>query len=123
MNPVLGETFNGEFEDGTKYYAEQTCHHPPISHFMFYGPNELYVYTGYAQFAAHSGFNSLTINTTGRRRIQFKDGMTVDLDNTTEYFDNAFVGTLRHQAIGSISYRIPGNNLLATLIFGKVKKK
>ena len=29
-----GETFQAEFPDGTQIFAEQTCHHPPISHFQ-----------------------------------------------------------------------------------------
>jgi hypothetical protein len=33
LNPILGETCYRELPDGTVYYAEQTCHHPPISHF------------------------------------------------------------------------------------------
>ncbi len=123
MNPILGETFNGEFEDGTKYYAEQSFHHPPISHFMFYGPEELYTYTGYGQFAAHPGFNSLTVNVTGGRKITFKDGMCVEFGNATEYFDSAFVGTVRHQAIGAITYTAKSCQLSATLNFGKVKQK
>ena len=79
----MGETYSGEFEDGTKYYAEQTCHHPPISHFMFYGPSDLYKYTGYGIFAAHPSFNSITVNVTGDRKITFQDGMSVTLDNAT----------------------------------------
>ena len=33
LNPVLGETLCMETERGSILYAEQTCHHPPISHF------------------------------------------------------------------------------------------
>ncbi len=77
----MGETFNGEFEDGTKYYAEQTCHRPPISHFMFVGPEDKYVYTGYGNFAAHSGMNSVTVNVTGGRKIVFADGQTITFNS------------------------------------------
>lgn len=34
FNPTLGETFQGEIA-GNKVYAEQICHHPPISSFLF----------------------------------------------------------------------------------------
>ena len=81
MNPILGETLTGEFEDGTRYYSEQTCHRPPISHFMFYGPNDLYVYTGYGHFAAHPGLNNLTINVAGSRLMKFKDGYSYTFNN------------------------------------------
>ena len=81
LNPILGETFNGEFEDGTQYYAEQTCHRPPISHFLLYGPNNSYMYHGYVEFAAHPGFNSITVNVTGSRKITFADGTTIMFGN------------------------------------------
>ena len=40
LNPILGETYVSECEDGSKGYFEQTSHHPPISHAQFYGPDE-----------------------------------------------------------------------------------
>ena len=33
LNPMLGETYECEWEDGSKFYLEHTCHTPPISHF------------------------------------------------------------------------------------------
>lgn len=119
----MGETYSGEFEDGTRFYAEQTCHHPPVSHFMFYGPDDLYIYTGYAQFAAHPSFNSVTINTVGTRKVTFKDGFSVELQNCTEFFDNAFVGTTRHQAIGNIEYKSADRKVSAIIYLGSVKNK
>ncbi len=65
------------------YFAEQTCHRPPISHFMFYAPDNLYLFTGYALFAANPSFNSITVKVTGTRKITFKDGMTIELGNST----------------------------------------
>eukprot|EP00826_Nyctotherus_ovalis_P019302 TRINITY_DN1592_c0_g1_i11.p2 TRINITY_DN1592_c0_g1~~TRINITY_DN1592_c0_g1_i11.p2 ORF type:complete len:117 (+),score=30.04 TRINITY_DN1592_c0_g1_i11:101-451(+) len=81
LNPILGETFTGEFEDGTKYYAEQTSHHPPISHYMLRGPDDIYVFTGYANFAAHPGLNTISINVRGDRKITFKNGITYNFNN------------------------------------------
>ena len=33
FNPILGETYQSRFNDGTKCFLEQTSHHPPVSHF------------------------------------------------------------------------------------------
>ena len=33
LNPMLGETYQCEWEDGSKIYFEHTCHTPPVSHF------------------------------------------------------------------------------------------
>lgn len=38
-NPVLGETYVGEWPNGVKLYGEQISHHPPISAFQIIGKN------------------------------------------------------------------------------------
>ena len=47
LNPMLGETYECEWEDGTKFYLEHTCHTPPISHFYIKSNNNLYIVSGY----------------------------------------------------------------------------
>lgn len=31
FNPILGETFEGEYSCGARVFAEQISHHPPVS--------------------------------------------------------------------------------------------
>ena len=38
FNPILGETLQGSYSDGTKVYCEQISHHPPITYFLVVGP-------------------------------------------------------------------------------------
>ena len=47
LNPMLGETYECEWEDGTKFYLEHTCHTPPISHFYIKSSKNLYIVSGY----------------------------------------------------------------------------
>ena len=42
LNPMLGETYQCEWEDGSKMYMEHTCHTPPISHFFLKSSSGLY---------------------------------------------------------------------------------
>ena len=51
LNPMLGETYQCEWEDGTKIYCEHTCHTPPISHFYVKEKNNLYTISGYFEMA------------------------------------------------------------------------
>ncbi len=129
---MIGETFNGEFEDGTRFYAEQTAHRPPTTHFMFYGPEDKYIYTGYGNFAAHTGANSIVVNVTGGRKLVFEDGQTVTFNNADvfliqltwqEFFDSTFWGTLRHQAKGTLLYEDKGNRIVATINLGAAENK
>jgi hypothetical protein len=43
----LGETYECEWEDGTKFYLEHTCHTPPISHFYIKSSKNLFIVSGY----------------------------------------------------------------------------
>jgi hypothetical protein len=40
LNPILGETLQVDFSDGSKLYMEQTCHHPPVSSFYLRAPDD-----------------------------------------------------------------------------------
>lgn len=80
MNPVLGETYECLFTDGSKYYAEQTSHHPPVSSYEVYGPNKSYYFAGYSKFGSSAGLNSLTVSNKGKRFVQFPDGVRFDFD-------------------------------------------
>lgn len=60
LNPILGETVQRTLPDGTKFYGEQTSHHPPITNFMLEAPDSLYRFSGFFEYKAWlSGMNSL----------------------------------------------------------------
>lgn len=61
MNPVIGETYEMLWEDGSKIYMEQSFHHPPVSHFYMIGPKKNYKYHGFCHFGAGAGFNSVKV--------------------------------------------------------------
>ena len=49
LNPMLGETYECEWKDGTKCYVEHTNHTPPISHFYIKSAKNLFIISGYIQ--------------------------------------------------------------------------
>ncbi len=61
LNPILGETHEMKYEDGSTIYLEQTSHHPPISHYIMYGPNNNYTFSGFSLFSSSAGLNSLKV--------------------------------------------------------------
>lgn len=71
FNPLLGETNQGYFVDGTRYYCEHTSHHPPISHFLIEHPEGLYKMYGYYEFFGSMGKNSLTSGLRGPNTLEF----------------------------------------------------
>ena len=74
FNPLLGETHQGSFADGTQFYCEHTSHHPPITHFFLEGPNNSYKMYGYYEIGGKLGKNSFTSSLFGPTTIEFLDG-------------------------------------------------
>lgn len=74
FNPLLGETNQGMFADGTKYYCEHTSHHPPITHFLVEGPENSFRMHGYYEFIGNMGKNNLTSGLRGPIVVEFPDG-------------------------------------------------
>lgn len=69
FNPLLGETLQLFFEDGTKIYCEHTSHHPPIANFLVEDPNERYKLYGYYEFKAQISSNSLIMKNEGPNNV------------------------------------------------------
>lgn len=85
LNPILGETYAGELQDGTEIYLEQTCHHPPITSCIQIGPNGLYTMDFYSSLSGYlSGWNSIHVAVTGRKRIRYRDGTEITWNNPSD---------------------------------------
>jgi len=124
LNPILGETFNGHYDDGSHLYLEQISHHPPVSYMLYYGPKEAYKFWGPSQFAASAGFNSVTLTTKAWRKINFKDNnQTIHNTLPNESFEGTLLGTCVHQTIGNMEFVDEDNKIHCNIHFGKVKKR
>jgi len=123
MNPLLGETYEMLWEDGSKIYLEQTSHHPPISHFYMIGPTKNYKYYGHGNFSAGAGFNSVKISNKGKRVIEFADGGKIQFTFCNEEYNNSFFGTIRQESVGEINFKDVVHGFELTIKLGSVKKK
>ena len=47
LNPLLGETYQCQWEDGSKFYIEHISHDPPISRIYITSSKNLYIVSGY----------------------------------------------------------------------------
>ena len=74
FNPLLGETLEGGLDDGSLIYCEHVSHHPPISSFLMYGPNNIYQLSGYYQYKMSFSANSLSGTQYGPNDVRFADG-------------------------------------------------
>ena len=59
FNPILGETYEAKYEDGTQVFCEQSSHHPPVSNLEVLGPNNSYHIYGFGEWLASFGGNTV----------------------------------------------------------------
>ena len=84
FNPLLGETLEGKYSDGTKIFMEHISHHPPISSYLIEGPGSTnYKFYGSNEFVGSikSGGNVLSILFKGSNTVEFPDGDTIVFQN------------------------------------------
>ena len=79
LNPMLGETYQCEWEDGSKMYLEHTCHTPPISHFYIKSSSDFYRVSGYIDMEMGGIMKTMLTNT---MQIIPKGKITVYLPQT-----------------------------------------
>lgn len=78
LNPILGETLQRDMPTGERIFCEQISHHPPISAYEVYGPNDSYKIFGHHQYKGWiSGGSSFGGSKEGKFTILFKDGAKV----------------------------------------------
>lgn len=110
FNPILGETLEGFFVDGTKISVEHISHHPPISSFIIEDFRDWYKYHGLQNYKVNFKFpNGFTGKREGLNTIDFSDGSRVEFD----YPDIILRGLLFGKRIfgygGKISFKMFGN--------------
>jgi hypothetical protein len=95
LNPVLGETLQREMADGTRFFAEQTSHHPPITNFYLDGPG--YRFSGYFEYKAWlAGFNAIGGARVGKQIMNFDDGGLISIIDPTAEIQGLTIGDKVH---------------------------
>lgn len=122
FNPLLGETNQGSFSDGTRYYCEHTSHHPPITHFLVEGPNKKYRMFGYYEFIGKMGKNSLTSGLRGPHTIEFADGSKIRFNAPDFRLGGTMVGDRTIEGVGTIVHEDIQNLLKSVTILGTFEK-
>ena len=75
FNPILGETYQAENADGSRFYIEQTEHHPPTFNFSMVGPDNHFQFNGFGTINAHlENINMIKGERVGKTLLKFDDG-------------------------------------------------
>jgi hypothetical protein len=124
LNPVLGETVQRVLPDGTKFYAEQTSHHPPVTNFLLDGPNNLYRFSGYFEYKAWlSGLSSIGGSRIGKQIISFNDGGLISIKDPSIEISGLTYGDRVHNMQGNLIIIDHINKLEAVVTYNPQREK
>jgi hypothetical protein len=123
LNPVLGETYQGRHDDGTKIYMEQVSHHPPVSYMMQQGPNNSYRWYGYSSFTPKAHMNSIDLVVKGGKWVEFSDGTVITYQPHQDKVLNSLWGTLVHLVCGRCEFEDKKNGITGWYEIGIDKKR
>jgi hypothetical protein len=122
FNPLLGETLQGKFSDGSQFYCEHTSHHPPISSFLLEDVDGEYKMYGYYEFTAKMGANNFISGLRGPNNIVFKDGQHIRFGFPSYRLGGTVMGERTVEAIGSCVVEDLTNNVKAVVLMSTFKK-
>lgn len=117
FNPILGETFQALFEDGTKIFCEQSSHHPPASNFQVIPKDDAYRLYGYGVFSAHWKGNVIHGLQKGPNLVEFADGTKIVMELPYGIFKGLIWGDRIQDYGGSLTFVDRKNDLGCELVF------
>lgn len=117
FNPILGETYQAEYKDGTQVFLEQTSHHPPVSHYQLIPPNQGYHFFGYAQYTANVSGNTLKGNRYGPNVASFPDGQKIIFDSPEMWLSGVLWGDRVADFQGGFHIKDKKNDLKCEIMF------
>ncbi len=125
FNPLLGETFEGSFSDGTKIYVEHTSHQPCRSHYYMTDPDGDYTFSGWRDISIDGAVkmiftNNITMVQKGKDSVYLKStGQTISYHLPKVILGGMVMGSRYLLIDGHMKFEDVENNLKATIIFNK----
>eukprot|EP00823_Brevimastigomonas_motovehiculus_P008100 TRINITY_DN736_c0_g1_i1.p1 TRINITY_DN736_c0_g1~~TRINITY_DN736_c0_g1_i1.p1 ORF type:complete len:445 (-),score=115.35 TRINITY_DN736_c0_g1_i1:164-1438(-) len=117
FNPILGETYQSFFKDGTALFMEQTSHHPPISSFSVTGPQKAYHFWGSNEVTAHFRPTGLSGCQVGVNNIDFPDGTRITYQMPTVWVTGVIFGDRQFYWSQKMTFEDKKNGLVCTVNF------
>eukprot|EP00475_Leptophrys_vorax_P016475 TRINITY_DN22925_c0_g2_i3.p1 TRINITY_DN22925_c0_g2~~TRINITY_DN22925_c0_g2_i3.p1 ORF type:complete len:912 (-),score=208.11 TRINITY_DN22925_c0_g2_i3:2093-4528(-) len=117
FNPVLGETFQAFFKDGTSIHLEQVSHHPPVSAYQLFGPGGCYEFHGRNEYVAKLGTNKIMGRQIGPNVVSFPDGVKIEYIMPELQMDGMVFGDRYVNWTGKLFVEDSTNNLSCCVTF------
>jgi len=117
FNPILGETFEASFDDGSTVFCEQISHHPPKSAFQVVGPNNCYLFSGYGKTSASARGNTIKGYQEGPNCVEFADGTKITFTLPVLNISGVLWGERTLHYEGGITFTDEKHRLHAEVVF------
>jgi len=117
FNPILGETYQATWPDGTRILSEQSSHHPPVTSWQLFGPDNSYHFYGNGEWAASFSGNSISGGQKGTHYVEFKDGTVIEYDLPEVHVRGMIYGDRFFEYEGMMLVRDKKNDLQARIQF------
>lgn len=117
FNPIVGETYQASFFDGTQIFMEQVSQLPPVSAWDVEAPGRRWRLHGYGEAAATVSGNSIKAGRIGRNVIEFADGGRIEWTLPTLNVGGLVWGARTMEYLGEMSFTDAKNGLEAVIRF------
>jgi hypothetical protein len=117
FNPILGETYQGRYADGTEVFLEQTSHHPAVSNWQVIGPKNSFLYWGRGETTATALGNSIRGHQYGLSQVDFADGTSITFELPILHIKGIMWGDRVHEYSGTLAFRDVKNRLACDVAF------
>ena len=121
FNPLLGETLQAYWPDGTQVFCEHTVHHPPITNFQVLGNG--FQIEGHLELAGKFKKNSLIGNFKGKVEVKFASGQVVSYVYPQFKAGGMIFGARSVNWTREMTFEDKSNGITCTLVFGPSRKK
>jgi oxysterol-binding protein-related protein 8 len=121
FNPLLGETLEAYWPNGTQIYCEHTCHHPPITNFSILANG--FKIEGHLELVGKFKQNSLIGGFNGKVYVKFASGEVISYTNPQFRAGGMIFGSRTVNWEREMVFEDTRNKLQATISFGPKKKK
>eukprot|EP00922_Rhytidocystis_sp_ex-Travisia-forbesii_P063674 GHVS01094692.1.p1 GENE.GHVS01094692.1~~GHVS01094692.1.p1 ORF type:complete len:458 (-),score=88.58 GHVS01094692.1:16-1221(-) len=115
FNPILGETYQARWPDGSNLFFEHTSHHPPIAHYCVCGPNNIFTLHGYFEFKGQLKGNYAFAYQEGPCMLDFPDGGRIEWTMPAIKISGLIWGHRLYEWIDNMEFVDKQNNLSCTL--------
>ena len=129
LNPLLGETYQCEWEDGSKFYIEHISHNPPISSIYITSGKNLFVVSGYIHMELGGILkamfkNAMLMIPKGKITVYFPEKkQTVSFQFPKINLGGAILGQRYIYFYDHMKFEDTGNNLKAVIAFANWTKE